>query len=245
MEGDGVVKSTDIQLRKRGKASEKDIQSLHSIEAEQRIQMLSHQDAWTRSAAALSLKRHADQAASALLQQLEKERCLYTRIALCEALEAGGVQTAEKMAAYLGRIGTNQYKEVPDTVSAKTSYPLPRDIIARSMGRMDCTILPVLLDVMKSGCRSMVSEALDAVGFMIFYHPEIAVSKTYGFFCELGETWRTDSLIMWKLLLCLSAFSCEECTALLQEYANQSGVLKKQAERSLHIIRERNRRRKQ
>ena len=64
-------------------------------------------------------KKDVEQAADELLQQLEKEKCLYTRIAICETLEAGDQRTAEKMALYLGRIGTNQYKTVPETVSAK------------------------------------------------------------------------------------------------------------------------------
>lgn len=64
-------------------------------------------------------EKDVEQAADELLQQLEKEKCLYTRIAICETLEAGDQRTAEKMALYLGRIGTNQYKTVPETVSAK------------------------------------------------------------------------------------------------------------------------------
>ena len=131
------MKSTEEQLRKRGKASSDDIEELSSLEVKKRILLLSHETAWIRSAAAISLKKDVEQAADELLQQLEKEKCLYTRIAICETLEAGDQRTAEKMALYLGRIGTNQYKTVPETVSAKKSYPLPRDIIARCMGKVN------------------------------------------------------------------------------------------------------------
>ena len=113
------MKSTEEQLRKRGKASSDDIEELSSLEVKKRILLLSHETAWIRSAAAISLKKDVEQAADELLQQLEKEKCLYTRIAICETLEAGDQRTAEKMALYLGRIGTNQYKTVPETVSAK------------------------------------------------------------------------------------------------------------------------------
>lgn len=90
------MKSTEEQLRKRGKASSDDIEELSSLEVKKRILLLSHETAWIRSAAAISLKKDVEQAADELLQQLEKEKCLYTRIAICETLEAGDQRTAEK-----------------------------------------------------------------------------------------------------------------------------------------------------
>ena len=195
-----------------------------------RILLLSHETAWIRSAAAISLKKDVEQAADELLQQLEKEKCLYTRIAICETLEAGDQRTAEKMALYLGRIGTNQYKTVPETVSAKKSYPLPRDIIARCMGKMNPCTASVL-----------VSEALDAIGFMAFYHPDIASPQICDSLLQLAEKWKKDSLILWKLLLCMSAFTCEKSEAFVQAYAEKNGILKIQAERSRKIIEERRR----
>ena len=50
------MKSTEEQLRKRGKASLDDIEELSSLEVKKRILLLSHEAAWIRSAAAISLK---------------------------------------------------------------------------------------------------------------------------------------------------------------------------------------------
>lgn len=178
------MKSTEEQLRKRGKASSDDIEELSSLEVKKRILLLSHETAWIRSAAAISLKKDVEQAADELLQQLEKEKCLYTRIAICETLEAGDQRTAEKMALYLGRIGTNQYKTVPETVSAKKSYPLPRDIIARCMGKMNPCTASVLVAVTEGDDKAKVSEALDAIGFMAFYHRMSLHHKSVIHFCS-------------------------------------------------------------
>lgn len=52
-----------------------------------------------------------EEAAEELLSQLAQEKCLYTRIAICEALECGEIHTAEKMTEYLGVIGNNQHRE--------------------------------------------------------------------------------------------------------------------------------------
>mgnify|MGYP001029041762 FL=1 len=145
------------------------------------------------------------------------------------------------MALYLGRIGTNQYKTVPETVSAKKSYPLPRDIIARCMGKMNPCTASVLVAVTEGDDKAKVSEALDAIGFMAFYHPDVASPQICDSLLQLAEKWKKDSLILWKLLLCMSAFSCEKSEAFVQAYAEKNGILKKQAERSRKIIEERRR----
>ncbi|MCC0704505.1 hypothetical protein IC213_15705 [Clostridioides sp. ES-S-0049-02] len=54
------------------------------------------------------------------------------------------------------------------------SYPLARDIITRSLARMNVEILPVLFDVLESDDRIKISEVIDAIGFMIFYNQEVA-----------------------------------------------------------------------
>ena len=54
------MKSTEEQLRKRGKASLDDIEELSSLEVKKRILLLSHEAAWIRSAAAISLKKDVE-----------------------------------------------------------------------------------------------------------------------------------------------------------------------------------------
>ena len=64
---------------------------------------------------------------------------------------------------YLAKIGKNQYKELPSEPSRKKSYPLPRDIIARTLAKMDTSIMPFLMKVLKEDDLSKISEVIDAI----------------------------------------------------------------------------------
>lgn len=151
-------------------------------------------------------------------------------------LEQGNKMTALQMGTYLGKIGKNQYKEIPQKVSAKKSYPLPRDLIARSLGRMNLCVLPVLMEVLESKEVSRISEVLDAIGFMIFYHPEEAVLKNAQAILKVAKEYRENKMIVWKCLICLSAFSLQEVRAFLLTYVHCDGLLGEEARRSLYLI---------
>lgn len=74
------------------------------------------------------------------------------------------------MFEYLGKIGNNQHKVLPSNGFNKNNYPLPRDIIARTLAHMNEVILPELLDVLKSNNILAIREVIDAIGFICFYH---------------------------------------------------------------------------
>lgn len=66
-----------------------------------------------------------DTVTDALLTRLAVEKCLYTRLAICETLEKGDAGTARKMVPYLGKIVNNQHRCLPEKVSA---FPLNESI---------------------------------------------------------------------------------------------------------------------
>lgn len=136
------MKSTRSQLKNRGMASPEEIAACASLPWDQLVEELRSPDPCRRTAAARCMDPNSKSAAVLLLEQLAQEKCLYTRLAICETLEKGTEETAEKMLPWLGRIGKNQYKALPDKVSAKKSFPLPRDLIARSLARMDMAVFP-------------------------------------------------------------------------------------------------------
>ena len=74
---------------------------------------------------------------------------MYTKIAICETLQKGNEQTIALMIPYLGRIGNNQYKNIPSKPSQKKSYPLPPDIIARILSNMDSQYIPLFIEYLK------------------------------------------------------------------------------------------------
>ena len=68
-----------------------------------------------------------------LCHQLAIEKKLYTKIALCETLAECAELSIEPLIGLLGRIGKNQETQIPEIGFYKVSYPLQRDIAARTI----------------------------------------------------------------------------------------------------------------
>ena len=230
------MKSTRSQLKNRGMASPEEIAACASLPWDQLVEELRSPDPCRRTAAARCMDPNSKSAAVLLLEQLAQEKCLYTRLAICETLEKGTEETAEKMLPWLGRIGKNQYKALPDKVSAKKSFPLPRDLIARSLARMDMAVFPLLLQLFKTGSEQQISEALGAAGFMAFYHPALADGENAERILHLLHSHSGSEIIVWKVLLCLSAFPVPEAVRVLEGYAVRDDIFGKEAQRSLHLV---------
>lgn len=233
------MKSSQEALRKRGLANKEEIASLSGYPLEKLLTILHNDKACMRTAAAVNLAPFADQAANALLLQLFKESRLYTKIAICESLEKGNAQTAYLMTSYLGKIGKNQHRKLPKKVSEKISFPLPRDIVARSLAKMDISILPILIEVTEGTDRDKICEVLDAIGYMVFYHPDLATEDTVRPILSLLSTCSDQPLVLWKVLLCLSAFPLPGSKAALLDFEAEEGILGMEARRSLGILEKR------
>lgn len=228
-----MLKSNQEDLQKRGYATRTEINALKRLSPAELICLLHSNCAVSRTAAAYNLTYVF---AEELLKQLSQETCLYPKIAICAALEKGNESTAKSMCDYLGRIGNNQHKTIPEQVSAKKSYPLPRDIIARTLGKMNPMVLPVLIDMLKCDDLSKTSEVLDAIGFMIFYHPELVSRESLKTIVETANHNRGNDLIVWKHIICLSAFPISESITILRNYASRNDILGEEARRSIRMI---------
>lgn len=233
------MKSSDCQLRKRGTASPEDFEYVKDKSRAELLNLLHEDMAAIRTAAAYQLSDiHVNdyEVVSNLLNQLMAEKCLYTKIAICDALKKGNQDTARLMTEYLGKIGNNQYKTLPERPSNKKSYPLPRDIIARTMGNMQVEIFPVLEEILSGGEISKLSEGLDAIGFMVYYHPELVTFKNAKIIYEVMEQYADNPLIMWKSIVCLSSFPLEQSVKILQRFIGNGDILEEEAKRSLKLI---------
>ncbi len=174
-----------------------------------------------------------------LLEQLCMEQKLYTRLEICAALERGNEKTAEQMLLYIGKIGNNQYKTLPERPSLKKSYPLPRDIIARSLGRMDQRVMPRLLEALDTGGSMQLPEILDAIGYLAFYNEAAATKSNMSTVIKtMKDNWDSP-LIVWKGILCLSGFPFEESIAFLQDIVkqNRNELFTAEAKRALKLMR--------
>ena len=231
-----LLTSSPADLQKRGFASADVISSLENLPASQLITLLHAEEAVIRTAAAHNLFPLDDWVTTHLLEQLSVEKCLYTKIAIGQALEKGSLHTARKMTPYLGKIGGNQHRTLPERISAKQSFPLPRDIIARSLGKMDSSIFPALLDVLYGKEEMKINEVLDAIGFMSFYHPEIATEGNAQAIYKVMGDFRDNVLIVWKSIICLSAFPQQQSVMILHGFASHNNLLGEEAKRSLRLI---------
>lgn len=236
------MKSTREQLRKRGIIEKSDIDKIISFSNNKLIELISSESPTERSA---SIKVLSDRGlclnsniVKLLLDRLSKEKSLYTKIEICEALEKGDNSVANIMTNYLGKIGNNHYKSLPEKVSKKISYPLPRDIIARSLGKMDKSVLPELLKVLDSSENDKLSEVIDAIGFLIFYNQELSSIHNLKYIINTMNEYSNNLIIFWKCIICLSAFHLKETVDILNNIIEESDVqiIRDEAIRSLAII---------
>lgn len=236
------MKSSNEALHKRGLFTTEDINKFQNYSDHELFLLIDSPIPAERSAAIflLSGRFHVENLGfiHALLERLCIEKCLYTKLEICKALENGNTETAKLMLPYLGRIGNNQYKALPNRSSSKKSYPLARDIIARSLGRMNTSILPVLFHELKHSHEEQISELIDAIGYMLFYNPHCIKDDYFNSVIDLMEQYSENKLIVWKCITCLSSFRTQACINKLTQIIdnNQNNLIQSEAERSLALI---------
>ncbi|MEG0295094.1 MAG: hypothetical protein RR620_00165 [Clostridium sp.] len=236
------MKSNKGDLRKRGMIEDIDVEVMFKLSLDELLKFINSSVAVERTSSirVLSLKGYTldEKVVELLLERLMIEKSLYTKIEIGTFLEKGNVNVAEKMINYLGKIGNNQYKSLPDKVSKKISYPLPRDIISRSLGRMNIEILPKLLAVLESRDEEKISEVIDAIGFLIFYNEKSISIEIFNTIIKTMEIYSENELIIWKCTTCLSAFPLIETVYKLNVIldSNNNEIIRTEARRSLNII---------
>lgn len=219
---------------RRGYADEEMIQAAKLKTEAELIKDLNSKLAWERSAAVYALKQ-PDRFASLYLEMLSKEKKLYTRLAYSEVLAAGGERCAQELSEWLGMIGNNQHQSIGLT-SKKKSYPLPRDLIARIMAKMDGKILPILFAQSIFSDEKKLSEALDAIGFMVFYHPALASDQQLHQILRLFDECENE-VIHWKAVTALSAYPTPAACRFLEGlYRTGNPRLQPEIQRSLNLL---------
>lgn len=232
------MKSSASDLRKRGWISEDDLAIFHNLDKGEISTLIHSNDPCKRSAGATLADIKATATADLLLSALTKEKCLYTRLAICEKLSSGDCRTAEKMLGYLGSIGSNQYRKPADRPSKKKCYPLPRDIIARTLGRMDKAVAPVLYDALYTLEEGQLSELISGIGYHTYTHPELATEENLQKLSALLETSQHSDFLVWRVMICLSVFPLQESRRTLQKYADRKGIIGMEARRSLEMLKD-------
>ncbi len=198
------MKSTDKQLENRGLFSEtvKEIFLFKSLV--EILELLKSKLAVERTVSARFIAHSRDfRCIPYLCSALENEKKLYTKMELSDALAAYGIYALPELIKRLGKIGSNQHKKVPQKEFKKDSYPLPRDIVARTITKIGEDALPLLVDTLKCDDVSVLSECIDAIGFICFYNEDKSCMNDlidcYNLHCD-------SNLIKWKIIRAMSAF---------------------------------------
>ena len=230
-----MSRNKDGDRKRRGQVSCEIITQYKSEANEVLISLLSNRSAQARTAAATILgKRKSEIAIQSLCAALMTEKALYTRLAICEALASIGEAAIDPLINLLGKIGSNQHCELPQKGFYKRSYPLPRDIAARTLIRMGLPVLNYVEPVLQTGERIQILEAVDVIGH---------ISNRYGndqcleSLLALYGASVSDDLLRWKLLRSFQAFPHPQVTDILLQVIGTSTVssLRWEALRSLGL----------
>lgn len=234
-------KSSELELRNRGFIQENDLFIYRNLGLSELMELLNSLNAFERTIAVRlisNLMKDDEHKAVLLCERLLNENKLYTKIELCKSLMKMGTIAVKIMCMYLGKIGNNQYKELPAQEFKKKSYPLPRDIISRTLAHMGREILPYLIEVLKTKDTQAIREVIDAIGFICFYD---SIDYPLEHLANCFNVNNDDMIIRWKVARALGDFNSLAATDLLVRIQNFDSEerIRQEAQRSLKIIQQR------
>lgn len=229
------MKSDVKQLRLRGYIEENDLEPFRDFTKMELIELLQSEIPSDRTIAARLLAEYIEiEVVKVLISRLIVENKLYTKIALSESIGGYGEEASEILIKYLGKVGNNQYKSLPRKPFNKKNYPLPRDIIARTLCKIGKPAIKSLKNCLYDGEYEQKLEAIDAIGFISYYEDDTTCLNDI---IELLDRCKDDELMTWKLLRALQAFKDEKVLDLLMRYTTSSIIqLKWEAMRSIDQI---------
>lgn len=229
------MKSSNKQLVSRGYASLTELEHFSNKSTAEILALLQSNNPSQRSTAAKVLAScEALETVDALIVALKKERKLYSKIAISEALGSMGETAAVKLVSLLGEIGSNQYHQLPDKPFLKKNYPLPRDIVARTLIKIGVPALLHLIEVLHQNNQTRILEAIDAIGCISFYSGNSDAKNDLLNLLQQSE----DPLVIWKILRALQAFPSFKVENTLKIFCQSTNLPQHrwEAERSLNQI---------
>ena len=168
-----------------------------------------------------------------LLMALKTEKKLYPRLEICCSLARIGEPSIDGLIQLLGVIGNNQHQTPSEEPFLKVSYPLPRDLAARTIIRIGHAALPVLCGVLNEDHPAKISEAIDAIGFICSKGGADQYLKTL---MACYNKFKNNDLLRWKLIRAMCSFP-ESLTFLEKHLSveNNPAILQ-EIKRSIRII---------
>ena len=230
------MNSSAIKRRERGEVKEADITHFASFDEPELLFLLHSKIPVERSCAAIHLRKYQSlTVVDKLCHQLAIEKKLYTKIALCETLAECAELSIEPLIALLGQIGKNQETKIPETGFYKVSYPLPRDIAARTICRLGIiAVLPLENFIKSTKDMNALAQAIDAYGHIIYSNK---INCSSSLLQELYERHPKNDFLKYKITRCVSGIYDEWAKSNLLEII-QTGCkgLRLEALRSLMLL---------
>lgn len=195
--------------KKRGEITEDFLKSLSRLEVDDLIRGLYSADPCIRTASARILgKRKEVCSVEDLCFCIRSERSLYSRIAISEALGSIGLPSLRKLLKLVGKVGNNQHKVLPGKIFRKWNYPLPRDIIIRTIVKIGEPALESLRnELLNITDPYVISEIVDAIGYISYYSEDY---KSYKNIISVYRKYKTDRVLVWKVIRALQSFKIPE-----------------------------------
>jgi HEAT repeat protein len=227
-----MLDKTAARIR-RGQTSPQDDVLFASLSDPELLAWIDHPDPQKRTSAVRLLGvRKSTNAVPYLCERLKQEPALYTRIAISEALGAIGVPAISGLIGLLGKVGSNQHDGLPEKGFHKKSYPLPRDIAARTLIKIGPPALKPLEAVVLGNERASVLESIDAIGHIAFYTGDL---RSEAVLRSAYQKYQADPVVTWKIVRAFQAFPSENVRGLLETIlaSNPYPALRWEAVRSL------------
>ena len=225
------------QSQNRGYVEDGNESKFVSVSFDKKIELLESEIVTERTLGARLLKDNkTEKTVEYLIKALKTEKKLYSKIEICNTLsELKGI-ALNPLIKCLSKIGSNQYKTIPEKEFLKDSYPLPRDIASRTLIRIGKKAIPELLKKLETENKNVLSEQIDAIGHINFNY------KAENIYKPLKSCYnrnKTEDLKKWKIIRAFSGIN-ESNEFLKKQYTETKNErLKKEIKRSLRLIEKR------
>ncbi|MCX7708526.1 MAG: HEAT repeat domain-containing protein [Clostridia bacterium] len=193
---------------KRGQVVPEEVQCYERMDSEDLILLLHSSEPKKRTIAAMLIgRRKIINAILPLCEAIRIEKALYPRIAISEALGSMGEAAVKPLTSLLGKIGNNQESALPVKYFNKKSFPLPRDMAARTLIKIGRPAITQLIRVIGEGDGFEVQQALDAIGSIVNKTNDPRPLDTL---LKALNDYSMNPLTTWKIVRALSGFKFRE-----------------------------------
>ena len=198
----------NLDRKRRGQISPEDLKAYAEFSTEHLIKMLDESNPQKRTIAATILGNKRDsKSIRNLCASLKKENALYPRIAMSEALGKMGEASVPPLIKLLGQIGKNQEVELPKKYFNKKSFPLARDMAARTIIKIGKPATPYLIKVMEEQDDFIMQQAIDAIGGIAAKTDD---KSALSVMIDGLEGHSDNKISLWKIIRALSGFKYTE-----------------------------------